>query len=156
MQRRNFLQSLGLQNNRGNVDKTLPPPYQAGSLEGCVSCDAPCIGVCETNILYKNSQNEIAVSFESQGCTYCTECATECDKEVLSLNSTPYVKAVVYIDTQLCVAHHQTICMSCKDPCLENAINFKGLFAPTISPDTCTSCGFCFSRCPSNAIKVVV
>jgi len=34
---------------------------------------------------------------------------------------------------------------------LDNAIEFLGLFKPSIN-DNCTSCGFCISYCPTNAI----
>ena len=40
------------------------------------------------------------------------------------------------------------MCFSCKDPCLDNAIDFKAMFMPEIN-DKCTSCGFCLSRCPA-------
>ena len=45
---------------------------------------------------------------------------------------------------------------SCKDPCVDNAIDFQGLFNPTIDLTKCTSCGFCVSVCPTDAIKLEI
>ncbi len=39
---------------------------------------------------------------------------------------------------------------------LENAIDFQAMFMPTINQDKCTSCGFCISRCPVDAIDIKV
>ena len=137
--------------------KSIPPPYLQGSLDTCKECPAPCIGVCETGILSKNSEGFIEVDFMQQGCTYCQECALACDKDVLSVQAEQESIAIsVYIDESVCVSYHGVMCMSCKDPCLDNAINFEGLFKPLIDPTSCTSCGFCISRCPTSAIKVLI
>ncbi len=44
------------------------------------------------------------------------------------------------------------MCFSCKDPCLSNAIEFLGMFRPSIKADLCTGCGFCVSVCPTQAV----
>lgn len=153
MQRRELFTGVG---KRLKAEKKpIAPPYLTGSLSECLDCDAPCVVVCETDILSKNEEGFVEVSFVSQGCTYCDECATACVKGVLSVESKAKIPVDVYIDEVLCVSYHGVMCMSCKDPCLEDAINFAGLFKPIINPISCTSCGFCISRCPAAAIKVI-
>jgi ferredoxin-type protein NapF len=49
---------------------------------------------------------------------------------------------------------NNTMCFSCKDPCLEDAIFFNAMFKPIINENKCTNCGFCVSVCPSNAIFI--
>lgn len=46
------------------------------------------------------------------------------------------------------------MCFSCKDPCLDDAIEFLGMFRPEIVTDKCTSCGFCLRACPTSAIEI--
>jgi ferredoxin-type protein NapF len=54
-----------------------------------------------------------------------------------------------------CMSHHQTVCFSCKEPCLEDAIVFSGMFNPIILGEKCTGCGYCISVCPAAAIEMV-
>ena len=155
MQRRELFTGMGRRLKQEK--KALNPPYLFDSLKLCEPCDAPCIASCETDILFKNSDNQIEVSFAQQGCTYCEACAEVCEPNVLSLQAPkPHIQASVYIDESLCLAHNQVLCMSCKEPCIDDAINFAGLFKPVIDPTSCTSCGFCIPRCPSMAIKVLL
>ncbi|HFC03636.1 MAG TPA: ferredoxin-type protein NapF, partial [Nitratifractor salsuginis] len=87
------------------------------------------------------------------GCTFCEECAEVCEAGVLSLTEgQERINARFIISTESCMAHHGTICFSCKEPCLEEAILFAGMFNPVIDDDRCTGCGFCLSRCPTGAI----
>ena len=48
------------------------------------------------------------------------------------------------------------MCFSCKDPCLDDAIQFLGMFRPEIDENLCTSCGFCLKVCPTDAITLEV
>jgi ferredoxin-type protein NapF len=48
------------------------------------------------------------------------------------------------------------ICFSCKEPCIDDAILFNGMFNPVIDMDKCTGCGFCLGRCPTLAIDFTV
>ncbi len=48
------------------------------------------------------------------------------------------------------------MCFSCKDPCLDDAIEFIGMFRPEIIDDKCTSCGFCIKACPTQAIEIKI
>ena len=149
-----FLTSI--QNSLKRKVKALPLPYMIGDAKDCIGCEAPCMSVCETDIIVRSEDGGVALSFKEQGCTYCEECAKACIKEVLSLNSpSPQINATIFIDEAACIAHHGVMCMSCKDPCLEDAIVFNGLFSPEIIQGKCTSCGFCYPRCPADAIRVV-
>ena len=153
MERRAFFNKLGA--GVKQEIKLLLPPYSGVSMEGCINCDAPCVSSCETDILFKNSAGHVEVDFKMQGCTYCKQCLETCDKGVLDESFHPFINAVVYIDTATCISHHGVLCMACKEPCMDDAIKFEGLFKPEIISQSCTACGFCTSRCPTGAIKVV-
>ena len=60
------------------------------------------------------------------------------------------------IDLIKCLSWNQTMCFSCKDPCLDNAIKFLAMFRPEINTDNCTSCGFCIKVCPTDAITITI
>jgi len=70
----------------------------------------------------------------------------------LKLEHKGAVNVDVQIDPKKCMSWSKTICFSCKEPCLENAIEFAGMFYPEIKPELCTGCGFCIGYCPSEAI----
>ena len=95
------------------------------------------------------------MDFSKSGCTYCDDCAEACEFDVLSLENKKQINATVTINKKECVSWEGVMCFSCKDPCLDNAIDFKAMFMPSIN-DNCTACGFCISRCPVQAIKVEV
>lgn len=118
----------------------------------CPSCEEkPCINVCDEGIIFLH-KNTPSISFKDSGCTYCDECARVCEKNVLHVKSKKHINVTLSIDTSKCLAWNGVICSTCKDNCDENAIEFFGLFRPLIN-DKCTSCGFCVSPCPANALK---
>ena len=92
-------------------------------------------------------------NFSNSGCTYCDLCAISCQNGVLNIEDKKQIEAKIEIDILTCLSWQNTMCFSCKDPCLENAIDFLGMFRPTINQN-CTSCGFCIKVCPTNAIKI--
>ena len=65
------------------------------------------------------------------------------------------IYAKVTISKNECLCWYAVMCFSCKDPCLDNAIDFQAMFMPVIN-DKCTSCGFCLSRCPATSIHFEV
>ena len=132
------------------------PPYLSDilKLEQCVSCEEKsCVNVCETNILKLDEVGKPFVDFLEGGCTYCEECMKSCKYEVLC-DSSVKIDASFEIDILSCLAWNNTMCYSCKDPCIDNAIKFIGLFRPNIETELCTNCGFCVRVCPANAIKI--
>ena len=135
-----------------------PPYYNDESLfhNECSKCDAKCATVCEEEIIKITTDGSPYLDFAHSGCTFCDECAKVCEFGVLSLEYKREINATIAINTQECMSWNATMCFSCKDPCLDNAIDFKAMFMPSIDENRCTACGFCISRCPTSAIKIKV
>lgn len=131
------------------------PPYFTNEEQfaiDCISCDGKCAVVCPEKIITILEDKTPSLDFSLGGCTYCDECALICPSGTLSLSHKKKIDMVVSIDTTRCMSWQSTMCFSCKDPCLDDAILFDGIFKPTISSESCTSCGFCIKVCPSDAI----
>ena len=124
----------------------------------CPQCESKaCAAVCEESIIVIGADGTPILNFMKSGCTYCEECARACEAGVLDLErGTERINAEFVIASEGCMAHHGTICFACKEPCLEDAILFTGLFDPVIDENRCTGCGFCLSRCPTRAISYQV
>ena len=118
-----------------------------------ISCEGLCKDVCPTNIIFIQKNKTPALNFEHAGCTYCDECAIVCPTQALSLEFKHTIKAKITINTEKCLSWNRTMCFSCKDPCLDTAIDFLALFKPSIN-DNCTSCGYCIKACPTGAIEI--
>jgi ferredoxin-type protein NapF len=133
-----------------------PPYFEEESVfdKGCQECDGKCATLCQEQIIIIGEDKTPYLDFTNSGCTYCDECAIGCEYGVLALEYKKDIDVDVVIDTKSCMSWEGVMCFSCKDPCLEDAIEFKAMFMPTIDSSKCTSCGFCISRCPSYAIKV--
>lgn len=152
MDRRDFFKSFSKDKDKN----TIRPPfynYDISNNEICVNCDAHCVFACPSNIIKLLEDKSPYLDFVDEGCTYCSDCVDACPSEILSFANTKNIQAVVYIDENICLGHNKTMCFSCKDPCLDNAIDFASMFEPRIN-NKCTSCGFCISRCPVDAIKI--
>lgn len=138
-------------------EKIIRPPYwedESVFLTNCTNCDGACSKVCEENIIIIKDDKTPTLDLNISGCTYCDECAKACEHEVLSLENKKNININIEIDVLKCLSWNQTMCFSCKDPCLEEAIDFLAMFRPEVN-DNCTSCGYCIKYCPSNAIKIV-
>lgn len=145
----------------------------------CIECeDKACSKFCEEDIIKIGDDGTPRLDFSISGCTFCEECAKACPHGVLSLdivdidntednqnntsippvsntqNNQNKINITVEIDVLKCLSWQKTMCFACQEPCLDNAINFLGMFRPTIDSELCTSCGFCISRCPTDAIKL--
>lgn len=135
----------------------LRPPYaqnEALFAKKCFTCkEAPCVSVCEEGII-KIIDNTPIVDFANSGCSYCKECVDECPSDVLDPKASQFINANFSIDIGACLAWNEVVCFTCKDVCDEKAIEFFGMFRPQILKERCTSCGFCFSPCPTDAIKI--
>ena len=136
------------------------PPY--GSSESlfqseCPECESKsCAASCDEKIIVIGAEGSPILNFAKSGCTFCEECAIACEADVLSLENSETaekINAEFRISIDACVAHHGVICFSCKEPCIEDAILFNGMFNPVIDMSKCTGCGFCLSRCPTQAIN---
>ncbi|MEA1955314.1 MAG: ferredoxin-type protein NapF [Campylobacterota bacterium] len=133
-----------------------PPYYKDISLfhNECNKCDGKCATVCEEEIIKIAEDKTPYLDFSNSGCTFCDECAIACEFEVLKLEDKTNIYADIIINQSTCISWDGVMCFSCKDPCLENAIEFKAMFMPTIDMSKCTGCGFCISRCPTYAIEI--
>ena len=161
--RRDFFKSFAkplVKNKEEESPLLVRPPY--GSSESlfqseCPSCESKaCVTSCDEKIIFIAEDGTPTLSFNKNGCTFCDECANVCEANVLSLENTQtatWLNAVFKISLDDCVAHHGVICHSCKEPCIDDAILFNGMFNPVIDDDKCTACGFCISRCPTQAIS---
>ncbi len=160
--RRDFFKSFTQPLSRTKEESLLlvRPPYgESESLfqSKCPSCETKsCVTSCDEKIIFITDDGTPTLSFKVNGCTFCDECANACSEGVLSLENSETsetLNTIFRISLESCVAHHGVICSSCKEPCIDNAILFNGMFAPVIDDDKCTGCGFCMARCPTQAIS---
>ena len=138
-------------------EKIIRPPYYKDEnifFTNCKDCEGLCATACQENIIFIQEDFTPKLDFTARGCTYCDECAKVCPNEVLNLENKKRISAKIEIDILACLSWNKTMCFSCKDPCLDNAIDFLAMFRPSIN-DKCTSCGFCIKSCPTSAIKIV-
>ncbi len=155
MDRRELFGSLFSSQKKEKKNLVLRPPYyidESSFDKECITCDGVCSTFCQENIIIIGEDKTPYISFENSGCTYCDECAIACPKEVLNVENKKHINIKIEIDMLKCLSWNNTMCFSCKDPCLDDAIEFLGIFKPSILEDKCTSCGFCVSTCPSDAI----
>jgi len=160
--RRDFLTLFQKPKGGGGSIAHPRPPYSTGESSfwsECAGCEnKPCVTSCDEGIIIIEAGGSPILNFNKSGCTFCQECALACGTTnlgVLSLthdHTSHRINARFAIATSGCVAHQGVVCFSCKEPCIEGAILFNGLFNPVIDTDRCTGCGFCLSRCPTQAI----
>ncbi len=160
--RRDFFKSLAtpVANKIREENLKVRPPYAKSEelfLQECISCESKdCATICYENIIFIDKDGLPFLDFSKSGCTFCEDCAKACQREVLSLEGgKELINTKFTISFESCMAHNNAICFSCKEPCIEDAILFNGLFNPVIDNDKCTGCGFCLSRCPTDAISYV-
>ena len=160
--RRDFFTTLKkpLQQRKESAPLVVRPPYgldESLFQNGCVSCERKaCVASCDEEIIFIQEDGTPNLTFVKSGCTFCEDCANACEPNILSLenvHTSEELNATFVISTEGCVAHNGVICFSCKEPCIDDAILFNGMFNPVIDMDKCTGCGFCVGRCPTDAIK---
>jgi len=162
--RRDFLKRLsGNAVAKVKEDKPLylRPPYNKDRElfdKECIKCESKsCALVCDEKIIVIEAKGTPILNFTKSGCTFCQDCTNACQRDVLLLDDAlEKIDATFLINKDSCMAHNDSICFSCKEPCIDDAILFKGMFEPIIDIDKCTSCGFCISRCPTNAIEYII
>jgi len=140
--------------------RNIRPPYFNNDLdfiENCHTClEKSCQSSCDENIIIIKEDGTPILNFDNSGCTYCDDCASACQNDVLDIKNKKNINAKFSIGLLECMSWNQTMCFSCKDPCLDDAIKFLGMFRPEINNDLCTNCGFCISKCPINAIVLEI
>jgi len=160
--RRDFFRSLGQtalgMKKEEDVPETIRPPYAISESlfqSQCPQCESKaCAAACDEAIIVIDDKGTPVLDFSRSGCTFCDDCARACEAGVLDLEKgAERINARFVIAIEGCMAHHGTICFACKEPCLEDAILFNGLFNPVIDDEKCTGCGFCLGRCPTRAIS---
>ncbi len=151
--------SSALKGEKKESKAPIRPPYNTDRNlfhRLCPECiEKPCVKVCEEEIISIDAEGGPVLSFDKKGCTFCDACLEACEPGVLSDKTIHFIQAEIEIDVLKCMAWHGTICSSCKDPCLEDAIKFLGIFRPEIDKDRCTGCGWCLPVCPADAIHAV-
>lgn len=160
MQKRELFSSLAqaFRDKKQKQELVLRPPYfgdESLFYTECVKCADKCSNVCDEGILFADFSGVVYLDFMAGGCTYCDKCAIHCKSGVLDLANKKLIDAKITIDEKRCLSWMGVMCFSCKEPCLDNAIDFKALFMPSIN-EKCTNCGFCIQRCPSDAIVIEV
>ncbi len=160
--RRDFFRSFAkpLRQTEEAVPFPVRPPYgenESAFQSKCLGCESKaCVTSCDEKIIFIGEDGTPELKFVKNGCTFCDACAEACPEGVLSLenrHNAEQLNAVFRISLEACVAHHGVICNSCKEPCIDDAILFNGLFNPVIDDERCTGCGFCMARCPTQAIS---
>jgi len=131
------------------------PPYSLNSdFSVCKECDGACIQACEEQIIKRYKDGSPYIVFNYKGCTFCEKCAEVCEYQVLDKNKPAKIYMDIQINQNKCMSWNNIMCFACKDPCIDNAIRFEGIFKPKIEIDLCSGCGFCISVCPSGAIEI--
>ncbi|MBC8238670.1 MAG: 4Fe-4S binding protein [Helicobacteraceae bacterium] len=153
-----FLSSSVKGEERNTQETIIRPPYYNDMSDfdkECRNCDGKCATLCQEQIIIISEDKTPRLTFSKSGCTYCDDCAIACKPNVLQVQNKRVIDAGIRINESTCMSWCGVMCFSCKDPCLENAIDFQAMFMPTINQEKCTSCGFCISRCPSLAIDTL-
>jgi len=160
--RRAFLSTFRkpLQQSKEVLPLMVRPPYGLNESlfqSECVTCEnKTCVASCDEQIIFMLEDGTPSLDFFKSGCTFCEDCANACEPNVLNLeniHTSEQLNATFRISTEGCVAHNGVICFSCKEPCIDDAILFNGMFNPVIDMNKCTGCGFCVGRCPTQAIS---
>ncbi|MEA1914989.1 MAG: ferredoxin-type protein NapF [Campylobacterota bacterium] len=159
MERRELFSSLVspfTKDEQENESILIRPPYykkESAFLKECIHCDGKCATVCEEHIIIIQEDKTPMLDLSISGCTYCDECAKACEYKVLKVKHKKDINISIKIDMLKCMSWNNTMCFSCKDPCIDDAIDFLAMFRPSIN-EKCTSCGFCIKYCPVGAITI--
>jgi len=141
--------------NKEEIISLIRPPYsKGGDFSLCRDCEGSCVTACEEGIIKRYKDGSPYIAFNYRGCTFCEKCAEACEYGVLDKSRPAKIELSIKINQQKCLAWNGVLCFACKDPCLDNAIQFEGMFNPIINTEKCSGCGFCLSVCPQSAIDI--
>jgi ferredoxin-type protein NapF len=126
-------------------------------LQTCTRC-SECVSVCPTTILKMGDGGYPEVSFASNGCDVCGQCADVCQPQALQRKPHALAWSWRAHISKACLAQQQVECRVCGEFCDARAIRFKpqlgGVSMPEVQRDLCTGCGHCVSKCPTQAIAM--
>lgn len=143
---------MGLFSRLTGDKKPVNPPYFGGKFN-CKDCNALCVASCDRNLLKFNEESVEFVTNE-YGCNFCEKCAKACPNGVLSLENKHTINAFAKINVNSCLAWNDTICYNCYDVCKYGAIEYFGVFRPSINK-SCVGCGECLGSCFIKAVNLV-
>ncbi len=153
--RRELFSSLAFVRKKQENIEVRPPYYKDKDIfDNCKDCDGKCSKVCEEHIIIIKDDGSPILDFKEGGCTYCDKCALVCEYDILKLEFKKLINVKFEIDMLKCLSWQKTMCFSCKEICLDDAVNYLGLFRAEIDYKKCTNCGFCLKVCPVSAIEV--
>jgi len=142
-------------------DAPIRPPWSGTENEFTQQCDAcgECVERCPTKIIHKGRAGYPIIKFDTGECLFCGDCVDACETNALAVNNNQLPWAVTaFINTGNCLAHKNTECRSCYDPCEAKSISMiprlGGVTIPTLNTSLCTGCGACFAVCPTQAISM--
>ncbi|PSM52062.1 ferredoxin-type protein [Campylobacter blaseri] len=136
------------------IKEPISPPYFSGKFD-CKDCSAPCVSSCDRDLL-SFLGDKVEFKVVDLGCNFCQNCALACEnigKNVLSLKFEAKVLAKASLNINLCLAWNATTCYNCLDSCNYKAIDYFGVFKPTIN-DKCIGCGECLRNCFVNSLSL--
>ncbi len=136
----------------------LRPPYATNTsvMDACTRCGA-CVAACPDGIVVRGDGGFPEVDFSRGECTFCADCAQACPAPVFDLTALRPWDLLAVIG-EGCLTGQGVVCQSCREACPERAIAFQiasgRVPRPFVETASCTGCGACVSRCPTDAIVV--
>lgn len=137
------------------------PPWAGDSdalfVQKCTRC-LECINVCPTSVLVVGDGGFPEVSFRANGCDECSKCVEVCTPLALKKDAARHPWTWGAHIGAACLAQQQVECRVCGEFCDHQAIRFKpqlgGISTPVVQLSSCTGCGHCVSKCPTQAIQM--
>ncbi|AKH22061.1 hypothetical protein AAY24_05060 [Sedimenticola thiotaurini] len=138
------------------------PPWSVPEIDFIDLCDGcgHCITACPDKLIVVGRGKLPRMDFSRGGCDFCMACVSACKTgalvEAVQSDQLPWkIKALIQPG---CLSLQAVICRSCGEVCDERAIRFTpepgGVARPSLSTDSCTGCGACFSVCPIQAVTL--
>jgi MinD superfamily P-loop ATPase len=101
MERRELFSFLSSSLKGEKREIIIRPPYyddiNAFDTE-CLNCDGKCATLCQEQIIIIGEDKTPRLDFSISGCTYCDDCATACEYDVLHVeNKKHFLKSGMYV-----------------------------------------------------------